>query len=256
VELGLSGRTVLVTGASQGLGRHFAVTVARAGAERVVVAARSVDKLAAVAEAVESAGSHAVVLPLDVSSPAAVRAGVAALREQVEAVDVLINNAGGSADRDLTPALEVDDEEWDTILRTNLDGTWHTSQEVARWSRELGRPLSIVNLGSVLGLRVMPRTTAYATAKAAVVQLTRQLALEWARYGIRVNALCPGYVPTEAAQFQVPEVRAAMEGKVPFRRLGELEELDGPLLLLASDAGSYMSGTTVVVDGALSVAGL
>jgi NAD(P)-dependent dehydrogenase (short-subunit alcohol dehydrogenase family) len=256
MELTLTGKTVLVTGASQGLGRHFALTCTRAGAEVVVLAARTVERLEAVAAEVEAAGSRAVVLPLDVSTAESIRTSVAALRERVAAVDVLINNAGGAGERDLTPALDVEDEEWDTILRTNLDGTWHMSRALARWAREAGRPLSIVNLGSVLGLRVMPRTTAYATSKAAVIQLTSQLALEWARYGVRVNALCPGYIPTEAAQFQVPAVRESMEKRVPFRRLGRLEELDGPLLLLASDAGSYMSGTTLVVDGALAVAGL
>ncbi|ANY25207.1 SDR family NAD(P)-dependent oxidoreductase [Gordonia terrae] len=246
----LSGKTVLITGASSGLGEHFARTAVAAGASVVIVAARRIDRLDELATELGAGDCRVVTVPLDVTNRESVATAIATMRAQIEHIDVLVNNAGGG---DLHPALTLAESEWNSVLDTNVGGTWRMSQAIAQWSVDRDAPLSIINLSSVLGHRVMPQTTAYATSKAAVLQLTRQLALEWARYGIRVNALCPGYFPTEAAQFADDRVLEAMSRKVPFRRLGHLSELDGPFLLLASDAGRYMSGSTVTVDGALSV---
>jgi NAD(P)-dependent dehydrogenase (short-subunit alcohol dehydrogenase family) len=249
MELSVAGRTALVTGASGGLGRHFAELLAREGAS-VVIAARRADKLAEVAKQIEADGGEVSTLVMDVADHDSV---TAALGPQAPCFDIVVNNAGGGTIR---PALQEDVAGWREMLGSNVDGTWWVSQATAARMVAEGRGGSIINLGSVLGLRVMSQTTAYATSKAAVVQLTKQLALEWARYGIRVNALCPGYFPTEGEAWQDPDVMAALPRRVPMRRLGQLHELDGALLLLASDAGSFITATTLVVDGGHTSAGV
>lgn len=249
----LTGRTVLITGASAGLGRHFAQLCAAQGASLALLARRG-DLLDHVAADLRSeTGAEIATAVADVADEAAVEAGVASFVERFGRIDVVVNNAGGAP---INRAVTVPNDEWQTVIGSNLSGTFFVSRAVARHAIEAATPLSIVNIASVLGLRVMAQTASYASAKAAVVQLTKQLALEWARHGIRVNALCPGYFPSDAAEFSREGAVEAMAARVPLRRLGTLDELDGPLLLLASDLGSYLTGTVLTVDGGLSVSGL
>jgi NAD(P)-dependent dehydrogenase (short-subunit alcohol dehydrogenase family) len=248
VELSVRGKTALVTGASGGLGRHFARLLAREGAT-VVIAARRADKLAAVAAEIEAEGGTVSTLVMDVADPGS----VASALDGGPCFDIVVNNAGGGF---ITPALTQTVDEWNTMIGSNVNGTWWVSQATAARMVADGRPGSIINLGSVLGLRVMTQASAYATSKAAVVQLSKQLGLEWARHGIRVNALCPGFFPTETDDWTDPDVITAMKRRVPMRRLGELAELDGALLLLASDAGSFITSTALVVDGGHTSAGV
>ena len=248
----LDGRHALVTGASSGLGRHFAVTLARAGA-RVSLAARRADALADTVTAVEAAGGQAQAVVMDVTERASVAAAIAAAEERFGRLDILVNNAGIAAP---ATALDLTEADWDAVIDTNLKGVFLTAQEAGRRMAATGGG-SIVNVASILGLRVTGGVSAYAASKAGVVQLTKSLALEWARHGIRVNAIAPGYVETEMnAEFFASDAGRAMIRRVPQRRLGRAQDLDGALLLLASEAGAYMTGSVVAVDGGHLVSGL
>ena len=248
----LSGRVALVTGASGGLGAHFAGVLAEAGAA-VAVAARRLDACRAVAEAIAARGGDALALTLDVAEAASVRAAVAAATARWGRLDILVNNAGIAA---AAPALDLAEAAWDAVLDTNLKGAFLTAQAAAAAMRAGGGG-SIVNVASILGTRVAGGVAAYAASKAGLLQLTRALALEWARHGVRVNALCPGYVETEINRgFFASAAGAAMLKRVPQRRLGRPEDLDGPLLLLCSDASRYMTGAEIAVDGGHLVSSL
>lgn len=238
----VAGKRVLITGASSGFGAHFATALAEEGAD-VVLAARRVEKLEATANAVRALGREAIVVPMDVSDHASVEAAFA----DMPPLDVVVNNAGISQEG---PTEAIPEEEWDRVIDTNLKGVWAVSKfAILQWKRD-GRPGSIVNIASILGLRVGGRVAPYTASKAAVVQLTKSLALDCARYNIRCNAICPGYVETDinADFFNSPQAEKMLK-RIPFRRLGQIDELVGPLLLLASDASSYMSGAIIAVDG-------
>ncbi len=242
----LRGRVALVTGASGGLGEHFARTLAARGAV-VVAAARRADRVAAVADAIRAGGGIAHAVTLDVTSAGSVEAAVRAAAEVAGPVDVLVNNAGVA---DTKASLELTEADWRRVLDTNLDGAWRMAQAVAKSMVADGRPGAIVNIASILGLRVATHLLPYAAAKAALVHVTKALALEWARHGIRVNAIASGYVVTDMNRdFFASEAGAAMKKRVPQRRVGSPADLDGALLLLASGAGAYMTGSVVVVDG-------
>ncbi|UYN97728.1 MAG: glucose 1-dehydrogenase [Enhydrobacter sp.] len=242
----LSGKVALVTGASSGLGTHFARCLAAAGAA-LVIAARRTDRLVALQKELEIGGTAVRSLALDVTS--AVQ--VATALEQAGPLDIVVNNAGISI---VKPALEMPEGDWDAVVDTNLRGAWLVAQGAAkRWAAEQ-RPGSIVNIASILGLRTIGHVAPYNASKAGLIHLTRALAMEWARHRIRVNAICPGYIETEMNRdfWKTPGGQRLIE-RIPQRRIGQPEHLDGALLLLASDAGEFMTGSVITVDGGHTV---
>lgn len=243
----LDGRRALITGASGGLGLHFAETLAAAGAE-VVLAARRADKLADEVARLREGGAKAHAVSMDVTNGASVDAAVAEAEKLAGGVmDILVNNAGVSGDNFF---LKVDEAEWDSVVDTNLKGAYLVARAVGNRLAETKTPGSIINIASVLGLRVGGAVSAYCASKAGLIHLTKAMAFELARNKIRVNAIAPGYIETDFNRdFFESEVAQKMIARIPFRRLGVKSELDGPLLLLASDAGSYMSGSVIEVDG-------
>jgi NAD(P)-dependent dehydrogenase (short-subunit alcohol dehydrogenase family) len=249
----LTGRTALVTGASSGIGRHVATLLAAHGAA-VAVAARRRDRLDALVDEIAARGGRAVAVEMDVTDAASVTDAYARAGEALGVPDVVVNNAGISVVR---PALELADDEWDAVVDTNLRGAWLVARTAARALVAAGRPGRLVNVASIVGLRTIGQLAPYAAAKAGLVHLTRVLALEWARHGIQVNAIAPGYVETDLNRdfWRSPAGRRLVE-RVPQRRLGRLDDLDGPVLLLASDAGAFMTGAVLVVDGGHAVAPL
>jgi NAD(P)-dependent dehydrogenase (short-subunit alcohol dehydrogenase family) len=251
----LRGRHVLVTGASGGLGEHFARLCASCGAA-VTIAARRRERLEALVGDLRAAGApHARAVDLDVADEGSVAAALeAALAEGAPALDVLVNNAGIAG---TGAAIDTPAEDFDRVIATNLRGVWLMAGAAARLWRDAKRGGSIVNIASILGHRVVGGTAPYVVSKAGVVQMTEVLALEWARYGIRVNALCPGYIATDInASFFESEPGQQMIRRIPTRRLGRPEDLDGAFLLLATDASAWMTGTSVVVDGGHLVSSL
>ena len=250
----LKGKVVLVTGASSGLGEHFAHVVSGAGA-KVVIAARRVERLQALADQLRSQGGEVIAVALDVTSRASVEAAFDLAQQAFGVVNVVINNAGvGGA----VKALEVTEQDWSTMMSTNLDGVWRVAQCAAQRMAKEGKGGSIVNIASILGERVGTGLSHYCAAKAGVLQLTKALALEFARYDIRVNAIAPGYFQTEMNDsfFTSEKGQAYIKAAVPMRKLGQLEQLNGPLLLLTSAAGSFMTGATLAVDGGHLVSSL
>jgi NAD(P)-dependent dehydrogenase (short-subunit alcohol dehydrogenase family) len=239
----LEGRTALVTGASSGLGRHFASVLHEAGAT-VILAARRVDRIEAEAARL---GSRAHAIPIDVTDERSIHDGFERIAGEHGVCNVVVNNAGISGSHLM---LQMDTDEWDSVVDVNLRGPFLVAREAARRLVAAGQPGSIVNIASILGLRVSPAVAPYMASKAGLIHLTRAMAFEFARYAIRVNALCPGYFATEMnADFLATEYGQATIKRVPQRRIGELRDLDGPLLLLASDAGAFMTGSALVVDG-------
>ncbi|WP_420850662.1 SDR family NAD(P)-dependent oxidoreductase [Pseudomonas umsongensis] len=250
----LKDKVVLVTGASSGLGAHFAQVVSGAGA-KVVIAARRVERLQALAEQLRGKGGEVIAVALDVTSRASVESAFDLAWQTFGVVDVVINNAGvGGA----VKALEVTEQDWSTMISTNLDGVWRVAQCAAQRMAKEGKGGSIINIASILGERVGTGLSHYCAAKAGVLQLTKALALEFARYDIRVNAIAPGYFQTEMndGYFNSEKGQAYIKAAVPMRKLGQLEQLEGPLLLLASAAGSFMTGATLAVDGGHLVSSL
>jgi NAD(P)-dependent dehydrogenase (short-subunit alcohol dehydrogenase family) len=242
----LTGKCALVTGASRGLGRHFAEVLARHGA-KLAVAARDVDRLAELCEALASNGASALAVAMDVGVSDSVRKALETVRRDLGPIDILVNNAGVAISKQ---ALEVEESDWDLVMDTNLKGAWLVAREAARQMVEAGTKGSIINIASITGLRVAGQLSTYAASKAAVIHLTKAMALELSRHGIRVNALAPGYIETDInREFFSSAAGEALIKRIPQRRLGRLSELDGPLLLLASEASSYMTGSVVVVDG-------
>lgn len=242
----LDGRIALITGAGSGLGRQFALTLADAGAE-VVLAARRQDKLAETKKLVEDSGGSAHVLEMDVSDGASVTAAFAKLDKLGKPIDILVNNAGINRSGFVADLSEAD---WDAVVDTNLKGVFLVAQAAARRMMKRGKGGSVINIASILGFRVSKGLSPYIAAKSAVVNLTQSMALEWARFGIRVNSIAPGYFPTEINDgFLESEQGQVLLKAVPMRRAGNTPEIAGPLLLLASDAGSYMTGSNLTVDG-------
>ena len=242
----LSGKTALVTGASSGLGEHFARCLGAAGAS-VVLAARRAERLTALQAELARKGIAASVVDLDVTSSDSIAAALEAARP----VDIVVNNAGISI---VKPALDMPEQDWDSVVNTNLRGAWLVAQGSAKRWVAAKKPGVIVNIASILGLRTIGQVAPYNASKAGLIHLTRALAMEWARYNIRINAICPGYIETEmnSAFWKTPGGQKLID-RIPQRRIGKPEHLDGALLLLASDAGEFMTGSVITVDGGHTV---
>ncbi|HJS61935.1 MAG TPA: glucose 1-dehydrogenase [Pseudolabrys sp.] len=242
----LNGRVALVTGASSGLGVQFAKALADNGAA-VALVARRADRLKSLKDEIEGKGGRAVAIEADVTDHAAIARAFDAAEKAFGTVTILVNNAGiAHGGR----AVEMPPEEWRKILSTNLDAVFFWAQEAARRLLAAKKQGAIVNIASVLGLAVSKGAVAYATAKAGVVQVTKALAVELAFKGVRVNAIAPGWFVTEMNDdYLSGEEGAAIKREIPMGRFGNTGDLDGALLLLVSDAGSYITGATIVVDG-------
>lgn len=242
----LSGRTALVTGASSGLGLHFAHVLAGAGA-KVALAARREDRLADAVKAIESKGGSACAVALDVTNPQAIGPAFDKAEKELGAITILVNAAGVATN---APFTEMSEEDWRFVMDANVDGVFRTAREGAVRMKDHGQGGSIVNIASVLAFIVQKNLSAYAASKAAVAHLTRAMALDLAEHDIRVNAIAPGYFSTEMNKdFLSTDAGKRMISKIPQARVGEPHELDGALLLLASDAGSFITGATIPVDG-------
>jgi 3-oxoacyl-[acyl-carrier protein] reductase len=247
----LTGRVALVTGASSGLGARFADVLAANGAAVALVARRK-DRIAAAQAKIEKAGGRAVAIEGDVTDRASMARAFDAAEKALGTVTILVNNAGVAHS---TRAVELTEDEYRRVVGTNLDAVFFVAQEAARRMLAAGKGGSIINIASVLGIGVSKGTIAYAMAKSGVIQMTKTLALELGFKGIRVNAIAPGWFVTEINHdYLTGEAGQKMTRAIPVGRFGKDGDLDGPLLLLASDAGAYMAGATVVVDGGQVVA--
>jgi len=248
----LDGQCALVTGASGSLGRHFANVLARAGAA-VALAARRLDELEIIAAEIRAAGGAATAIALDVTDAGSIATAFSAAEEKLGPITLLVNNAGVAVTK---PLLEYDEADWDKVMDTNLKGAWLVAQEAARRMVEAGGG-NIINIASILGLRVIGGVSAYCASKAGLIHLTKAMALELGPHGVRVNTLAPGYMETDLNRdFFASNAGRSLIERIPHRRLGQLEDLDGSLLLLASDASRYMTGTVVTVDGGHTISSL
>ena len=247
----LEGRTAFVTGASRGIGRSIALALGKAGAA-VACTARTLGQVEAAAAEIEAAGGRAVGLALDVTRRDQITAAVAAAESALGPVNILVNNAGATLEK---PSLEVTDEEWDAQVATNLTSMFRCARAVAPGMIRLGRG-KIINVGSMYGRLGVPRYAAYCASKAAVDGLTRSLAAEWARHGIQVNCLAPGYMNTDIPRVAMADAktRERFLSKVPARRLGEPEEAAALAVYLASTASDFMTVQTVYLDGGQTMA--
>lgn len=245
----VAGRIALVTGGGTGIGAHFAAVLAAAGA-KVAVAGRRLGRLEDVAGAINHAGGKAVASVMDVSDRDSIRHAFDDIEARLGTVDLLVNNAGQTS---RTSFVEMSEEEWTSVIDVNLSAPYFVSKEMAKRLIARGQPGAIVNIASILGKGAMPNFSSYGTSKGALIQLTKYLALDLLPNGIRVNAIAPGYFPSEMTDpFFESDLGKQAIASLPPKRLGRLNELDGPLLLLASDAGSYINATTITVDYAHS----
>lgn len=245
-EFSMQGKVALVTGASSGFGAHFCRQLAARGAA-VVACARRVERLQALVAEIEAAGGRAIAVAMDVTDRSSIEAGFDAAEQRFGTVTVIANNAGVAQTK---AALEIDEADWDYVMDANLKAVFAVAQSGARRMVAAAVAGSIVNVASILGLAVGPGLSSYAISKAGVVQLTKALALEFGRANIRVNALCPGYFVTEMNQaFFASEKGQAYIKTTPARRTGEMDEMTAPFMLLASDAGSFINGVALPVDG-------
>ncbi len=247
----LTGRIALVTGASGGLGRHFADVLARAGAA-VAIAARRRERLDIAVREIVAEGGRAAAVACDVTDAASVRAAVAAAEAALGPIDILVNNAGIAVSK---PLLEHSEADWDRVVDTNLKGAWLMSREFAERWVAAGRRGRIINIASLLALRPIRHVPSYCAAKAGLAHLTHTMAMELARKGITVNAIAPGYFETDMNRgFLQSEVGQALIQRIPMGRSGQAADLDGALLLLAAEAGAYITGAVLPVDGGHAVA--
>jgi NAD(P)-dependent dehydrogenase (short-subunit alcohol dehydrogenase family) len=254
----LSGRIALVTSASSGLGAQFAAALARAGAA-VVLAGLELERLKEMRARIEGEGGDAHVVELDAASPPSIKAAVARAETEMGSIDILVNHHGSSRTQKL---LDVTEDDYDFIFDSNVKATFFVAQEVAR--RMLARSSGaapgsftggrIIQIASVAGLKAMPQLGTYCMGKAAVVQMTRAMALEWGRHGINVNALCPGYIDTESNHhLWQSEAGHRLVASLPRKRLGQPADLDALITLLASDQSHFVNGAVISADDGLSI---
>ncbi|TDG14850.1 glucose 1-dehydrogenase [Seongchinamella unica] len=242
----ISGRVALVTGASSGFGRHFAEVLARAGA-KVVLASRRLEVVEDARDEIVAAGGTAMAVAMDVTDSASIAAALDNVEARFGVVTIVINNAGITIPKLL---LDLSDEDWNAVVDTNLNGVAFVTRECARRMVAAQSGGSIVNIASILAIRSQHMLTNYAAAKAGVTQFTKTAALELAVHNIRVNAICPGYFATEMIrEWLKTDAAQTLVERIPQRRVGELDEMNGTLLLLASDASSHMTGAEIVIDG-------
>jgi len=257
-SLDLSGRVALITGASGGLGEQFAKTLAKAGAA-VVLASRRTDRLMALRAHIEAEGGDAHVVALDVTDQASIKAAIAHAETEVGAIDILVNNSGVSTTQRLQ---DVSEEDYDFVFDTNTKGAFFVAQEVA--NRMLARAKGaapgtyvggrIINIASMAGLKVLPQIGVYCMSKAAVVHMTKAMAVEWGKYGINVNAICPGYIDTEINHHHwQTEQGQKLISMLPRKRVGQPQDLDALLMLLASDQSHFINGAVVSADDGFAV---
>ena len=249
----LQGEVALVTGASSGFGRHFGSVLARAGA-KVVLAARRTERVREACDDIIAAGGDALAVTMDVNDSDSIKAAFTQAQQALGVVTVVVNNAGITIPK---PLLDLSDSDWSQVIDTNLNGVAFVTREAAQRMIAAGKGGSVVNIASILALREQKMLTNYAASKAGVVQFTRTAALELAQHNIRVNAICPGYFSTELnGDWLASADGQAMVGRIPQRRTGDLQDLNGPLLLLASSAGALMTGAALTVDGGHVLSGL
>ncbi|ARF84635.1 NAD(P)H-binding protein, PF13460 family [Burkholderia cenocepacia BC7] len=257
-SINLEGKVALVTGASSGLGQRFAQVLSQAGA-KVVLASRRVERLKELRAEIEAAGGAAHVVSLDVTDVQSIKAAVAHAETEAGTIDILVNNSGVSTMQKL---VDVTPADFEFVFDTNTRGAFFVAQEVAK--RMIMRangggngkpPCRIINIASVAGLRVFPQIGLYAMSKAAVVQMTRAMALEWGRHGINVNAICPGYIDTEINHYLwETEQGQKLQSMLPRRRVGKPQDLDGLLLLLAADESQFINGSIISADDGFGLA--
>lgn len=242
----LTGKVILVTGASRGLGRAMAIGLAEAGAD-LVLTARSAPDLEEAAAEVRRQGRQALAVKADVSVPGDVEAMVRAAMDRFGRVDALVNNSGIAGEK---PLLDMTEGDWDAVLDTNLKGTFLCSKAVGAHMVARGQG-KIINIASVAGYIGTANLSAYCASKGGVIQFTKALALEWARYNVQVNAICPGYFRTSmnAGFFETEKGREYIKRWIPLRRVGEPSELQGAVIFLASGASGFMTGSALVIDG-------
>jgi NAD(P)-dependent dehydrogenase (short-subunit alcohol dehydrogenase family) len=243
----LAGKTVAITGASSGFGHHFAGVLAAAGAN-VVLGARRTEKIDKRVEELQEQGASVSGFTLDVTDVDSARAFLDSAQQQYGQVDILINNAG--VESGAKTFLMIDEDDWDYVMNTNLKAAWQLSKLYTQANAALGCSGNIINIASITAYRTIKGQFPYAVSKAALVKATEIMALEAAKFGIRVNALAPGYILTDVSRVLLESERSAEFVKgIPMRRYGEFADLDGPLLLLASESSRYMTGSVIVVDG-------
>jgi NAD(P)-dependent dehydrogenase (short-subunit alcohol dehydrogenase family) len=255
VEMNFEGKIALVTGASSGLGTRFAKILARAGAQ-VVLASRRIERLKELRAEIEADGGAAHVVALDVTDYASIKAAIAHAETEAGPIDILVNNSGVANSQ---PLAEVTPDDYAFVMDTNLRGAFFVAQEVAKRMIARGKGDTpslhrIINIASVAALRVIPQIGVYSMSKAALVHMTKAMAAEWGRYGINVNAICPGYISTELnAEFFASDAGHKLLGMLPRKRVGQPEYLDGLLLLLASEESQFINGAIVAADDGMSV---
>ncbi|EJE52714.1 dehydrogenase of unknown specificity, short-chain alcohol dehydrogenase [Acidovorax sp. CF316] len=257
-SIDLSGRVAFITGASSGLGAQFARTLARAGAG-VVLASRRIEKLKELRARIEGEGGDAHVLELDVTDHASIKSAVAHAETEMGSIDILVNNSGVSTTQRLQ---DVTPEDYDFIFDTNVKGAFFVAQEVGKRMLARSRGAApgsftggrIINIASMAGLKVLPQIGAYCMSKAAVVQMTRAMAMEWGRFGINTNAICPGYIDTEInhRHWQTEQGKKLIE-MLPRKRVGSPEDLDALIIMLASDQSHFINGAVIAADDGFAV---
>ncbi|HWU98275.1 MAG TPA: SDR family oxidoreductase [Oxalicibacterium sp.] len=254
IEVNFEGKVALVTGASSGLGARFAKILAMAGAQ-VVLASRRIDHLKELRAEIEAEGGAAHVVALDVTDYASIKSAVAHAETEAGAIDILVNNAGVSTSERL---VDVTPEDYAYVMDTNQRGAFFVAQEVAKRmiARHKGDPRKqhrIINIASAAGQRVVPELGLYSMSKAAVIHMTKSMAVEWGRFGINVNAICPGYIGTEMnAEYFNSEQGRQLTSMLPRKRIGKPEDLDGLLLLLAAEESHFINGAIMNADDGIS----